>query len=380
MEQETTWVINLKKYQTEASRKEGDILKETIDKYTVSEEELFGLAQDNEYNKLTNDRQMSPFNSTERDKYKIIDDNLKIINSNLNIYGTIVSESYYDMQTSRLYNAIEYKNPAGDKIKTTYDRAITEWIMPLDISKEYDVIWIQKDLTITQPANYKIKIKGTTKFNIDDTFVISRPGSLNFYAKVIDDNNSSAGVYYCKIDETIEKYLLSIKSDWVNAKGFKMKVKNPISILNGINDNNTGFTALLYANQFIKIIYGSQEYITCMNDKLNDNEWYGIVINIGNSWEQYNVYVWETSLDSNEKIKIKFYETMRFTPEYISVDKYVINKSYSYITNIRLFKCTIEEEKQSLELLSYFSKDGDQLLIGDNADLSFSAPYISKQK
>jgi len=380
MEQETTWVINLKKYQPEASRKESDILKETIDKYTVSEEELFGLAQNAEYKKLTDDKQMSPFNSTERDKYKTLDPDLKIIASNLDIYGTIVSESFYDMKTSTLYNAIEYKNPIGDKIKNTYDRSIVEWVMPLDNSKEYDVIWIQKDLTITQPANYKIKIKGTTKFNLDDTFVISRPGALNFYAKVIDDNNATAGIYYCKIDETIEKYLLSIKSDWINAKGFKMKVKNPISILNGINENNTGFVALLQANQFIKVTYGSQEYITCLPEKLNNDEWYGIVINIGNSWEQYNVYIWETSLDSNQKIKIKFYETMRFVPEYVSVDKYVINKSDSYITNIRLFKCTIEEEKQSLELLSYFSKDGDQLLIGDNADIKFNGPYISKQK
>lgn len=381
MEQETTWAVNLRKYMPEASRREGDALKETIDKYTVSEQEIFGDAQIAEYEKLTDDKQMSPLNSTERDKYKILDDNLEILSNNIEIYGTIAAEGFYNMSTPTNYNAIEYINPSGDRIEQTYDRAITEWVMPQQVKGEYDVIWIQSDDTITSPANYKIKIKGTKRFEIDDVFVISRPGALNFYAKVIDDNHANNGIYWCKIDETIIQYLNSIKANWTEAKGYKMQVKDSITMLDGINETDTGFTVNIYANQYIKITYGSQEHIAVMNEKLNDNQWYGVVVNIGNSWEQYNVYVWEQHpSDEISKLRIKFYETLKFTPEYTTVDKYTIDKSPAYITNIRLFKTTIEEEKQAKELLSYFTKDADQALILDNADSKFSAPYISKQR
>ena len=45
-----------------------------------------------------------------------------------------------------------------------------------------------------------------------------------------------------------------------------------------------------------------------------------------------------------------------------------------------LHVATLEEEKQRDELLRYFVKDGDQLIIGDNADPKFRAPYIGQQR
>jgi len=381
MEQETTWVINLRKYMPESSRREGDELKETIDMYTVSEQEIFGGAQNAEYIKLRDDKQMSPFNSTSRDKYKILDPTLQLISNNIEFYGTIIAQGFYDMSTPTNYNAIEYINPSGDKIEENYDRAITEWIMPQTINKEYDIVWIQADITLTPPANYKIKIKTTSKFNMNDVFVIYRPGALNFYAKIIDDNYSSDGIYWCKIDQPVLNYLSSVKSNWIDTKGYKMKIKNPIVLLDGINSNLNGFTSAIYANQFIKVNYGSQEYISILKEQLNDNQWYGIVVNIGNTFNQYNVYVWEQDpTNSATKLRIKFYETLKFTPEIVLIDKYTIDKSPAFVTNIRLFKTIIEEEKQSKELLSYFTSDADQSLILDNCDGKLTIPYISEQR
>jgi hypothetical protein len=254
--------------------------------------------------------------------------------------------------------------------------------MPRSVTEEYDVIWIQKDVTITYPANYKIKVKGTKRFNLNDTFVISRPGALNFYAKVIDESNSVNGIYFCEIDSAVETHLLSISSSWASYKGYKMKVKDPIVLLDGRSSSGSGFKAAIYANQYFKVNYGTQEYILVMDDLLDDNKWYGVVVNIGNTWKQYNVYIWEQHpTDESAKLRIKYYETLRFVPEYVSITKYVVDKSPTYATNIRLFKTTIEEEKQNLELLSFFTRDSDQSLILDNCDQDLrKLPYISKQK
>jgi hypothetical protein len=386
MEQETTWLVNLIKYQPQASRKEGDNLKETIDNYTVSEGELFGELLDKEMEKLTDKKQMSPFSSTSEDKYKEMDKALKVLPYRLDLWGIVVAESIYDLNTSSIYNAVRYKNSA-DLITASCDRATTAWINPkIDLDKPYEVVplngnYITFDNTLTAPANCKIKIAGKKRFAIDDTFVLWRSESQNIYAKVIDDNHSAAGIYWCKIDQTVINHLDSIQAQWWTKPAWKMRVKNPIVLMDGINDTTTGFTISINANQYIKVKYGSQEHIAVMTEKLEEGKWYGIVVNIGNSWNQYSVYVWKPSLiDDSQKLQNIFYETMPFTAEETNVQEYSIDKANAYITNIRLFNSTIEEERQVQELLSYFSQNADKALILDNADSRFRAPYISQQR
>lgn len=407
MEQETTWVCNLIKYQPEAARKEGTNLQETIDIYTVSTEEIFGGAIDNEIKKLTDDKQMSQFNSTSQDKYKSIDASLSIIVNRITAYGTIIAESYYDLQTSAWYDAVIYKD--SDNISKSSDRAITAWFMPRTISeihKEYEVNTITEivntldpstlyeyDASLYTEANYTITLKTPISLNniqIDDTVVISRPGALNFYAKVVAISINPLQ-FHCAINPFVLEDLNEIRTDWYNQKGYKLTVKEPICIIDGTNEfGDHVFSVNIYANQYIAISYGHtycdtlnaySAYVIRMDEKLNDNEWYGIVVNIGNTWNQYSAYIWKIhETDKNAKLRNIFYETLKLYPEDIAISSYTINKSPAYLTNIRLFKCTIEEEKQSNELLSYFSQNGEQLIIGDNADPKLRLPYITRQR
>ena len=379
MEQETTWKCNLRKYQPEAARKEGDSLTQTIEQYTVSEESIFGEVIDANIAKIVDDKQFSPFNTTERDMYKIIDTSVNLIKSSqLDIFGTIVAESYYDLSISDVSVAIKY--PISDNITTSQDRSISIWTKVIPPDDEYEVEYIQADTLLTPPANYKISIKTPNQgFDIGDTFVLTRPGELNFYGTVIDIVSS---IYYVYIDQTVKTYLTSLKSNWVSARNYKMKVQEPVNILNGIDDEgNSDFIVNIYANQYIKVNYGEQEYTAILTDKMLDNEWYGIIVNIGNVWGQYNVYVWKQhDTDVGDPLQNVFYETIDFTPEAVEIEYYQINRSFSHITNIRLYGSTIEEEKMSNELLRIFIKDADKAIIADNCDPKFKAPYIGQQR
>jgi len=387
MEQETTWKLNLRKYQPKASRKEGPLLQKTIDDYTVSEAEIFGEKTASDIQKLTDDKQMSPFNSTERDKYKSMDPDLFVATSKLEMYGTVIAESFYDLGTSGYFNAVTY-NPS-DNILSTDDRCITAWTM-IDpgVVDKYEVETITYNAALTYPANYILKTK--TRINQNrvtapspgDNIEISRPGSLNFYATIIDyDASDHSNTFQVQIDDPVIDHLNSIKTTWTTAKNYKMKVQNPVSILDGINGDTSGFKVDIYANQYLKIVYGSQEHIAVITDKLLDKEWYGIIVNIGNSWGQYNTYVYKQHpSDAATKLQNIFYETMDFTPENTYVDYYSVNKSPSYLTNLRLYVSTMEEEKQMNELLSYFVPDGDQTIIADSADPRWRAPYIGQQR
>ena len=410
MEQETAWKINLRKYQPEASRKEPASLKDTIDIYTVSAEEIFGTAVDNEVKKLVDDQQFSQFNGTSEDKYKSFDVSLNTITAPISIYGTVVAESFYDLQSSAYYNALIYPNL--DLITPTTNRAITAWIQPrVTTSKEYNVQSIlpiidssgnattldpstlyQYDASLYSSANYTITVNENTPIKladiqIDNNIVISRVGALNLYAKVVAISNDPSLLFHCIINPFVLEDMIAIKQDWNIQKGYKLTIKEPISIIDGVNDFGEHVLSVnVYANQYIAISYGHSyadynAYVMKMDERINDNQWYGIVVNIGNNWKQYNTYVWtQHESDKNAKLQNIFYETLRLYPEEIAVDMYTVNKSPAYLTNLRLFSSTIEEEKQANELLSYFSKDGDQLIISDNADPRLRLPYITHQR
>ena len=417
MGQETTWKINLRKHSTEASRKEGEALKDTIDKYTVGINELFGEAINNDINKLTNDKQFSPFNSTSQDKYKTIDSSMLTISKSMEIYGTIVAQSFYDMNSPAWYNGVTYNT--SDIITKTDNRAITAWIQPRtipNINKTWEVQSIEEisfypdisqfpdvsvngqtihmiDSSLYNTANHIVTLKNTpllSNIHIDDTIVIARTGAINFYAKVIAITTNPV-TYYIAINSFVMEDLITLSPSWRTMPNYKLTTKEPISIIDGVNDFGEHILSVnIYANQYIAISYGHTyidsldsygAYVVKLDEKLLDNNWYGIVVNIGNSWGQYNVYVWEKHpTDKLAKIQTIFYETLKLYPEDVTIDNYTINKSQSYLTNLRLYNETIEEEKQSTELLSYFTQDGDKLILSDSADPIIKNPYITKQR
>jgi len=379
MEQETTWKINLRKYQPQASRREGAALTETIDKYTVSSEELFGEKTKSDVMKIVDDKQFNPNNSASRDKYKIIDPDLYIANVQLEIYGVKVAETFYDLNSSKYFDAVKYKGI--DQITTSDDRCITAWTMfDAGVLPEYVVESIILGAA-NAAANYTITLKSKHEtLQLDSYVEIYRPGALSFYAQIIAVTGSAS--YEVKIDQPVITHLSSIKANWISATNYKLKPKSPANILDGINDTEgTGFKVNIFANQYIKIKYGTQEHIAICTDKLLDKEWYGIVVNVANTFSQYNVYVYKQHpTDNVSKLQTVFYETLDFTPEMTTVEYYSINKSPSMLTNLRLYAMGMEEEKQKQDLLRYFVKDGDQLIIGDNADLKFRAPYTGQQR
>ena len=381
MEQETTWKINLRKYQPEASRREGDVLKETISKYTVSQEEIFGEKKKSDIEKIVDKKQMSPLNSTEIDVYKILDPQLTIVNSDLEIYGMKVAESFYDLSSSKYFNAVKYKGK--DIITQTTDRSITAWTMidpgVVDELSVNNITQITGDVN----SNYQISINSKhDRLQIGSYVEVYRPGALNFYAKIIDDAGSVPNSYKVWIDQPVIDHLNSIRFDWMGLSNYRLISQNPVSILDGINTTkDTGFKIDIFANQYVKIKYGQQEHIAVITDKLLNKKWYGIVVNIANTFNQYFVSIFkEHPTDSTSKLENIFYETLDLLPEETEVEFYTINKSPSLYTNLRLYATGIEEEKQINDLLRYFVKDGDQLIIGDNADIRMHAPYTGQQR
>ena len=374
MEQETTWVINLKKYQPEASRRESTALIDTIDKYTVGEEELFAIETLNEIEKLTNGKEFSQFNNTVRDKYKHLDKKLKVVLNQMNIYGTIVAESYYDLNSCSGVTAISYN--IGDVITDKNDRSLLIWVKPMTLSS---TIYNVESIIPTSTKNrFTVKITAGKNFNIGDVFNISKSGSLIMFGYVVEDLGSNN--YNIDIPNDVVNYLKNIKLDWYDARNYKMVSKNPINLISGLNTSSPSLLSVdVYSNQFIKVVLGDSVSTVVIPDRLSDGEWYGVVLNIGNSWNQYNINLYKRhQFDNDIKLQNFYSGEFNLTPSTLGISSFAINKSESYITNIRFFNTTVEDEKQSNELLTYNTKDANQGLILDNCDPLYKAPYISK--
>ena len=388
MEQETTWKCNLRKYMPEASRKESAALQDTIDQYTTSVEEIFGEAIDDNVKKLVNDQQFSQYNATSEDKYKTLDTSVNAISTSITLYGTVLAQSFYDLNSAGTDYVVNYTT--SDSISTIQDRCLVAWIYPRTIDNvnvERNVVSIipattpYTDASTLKVSNFDIRIISPDVYEAGDTFVIYRSDTINLYATVLNVKTNPV-IYECLIDTDVLTHLQSIKSNWYVLPNYKMMRKAPISVLDGVNSSDEHiFSTNVYANQYIKVNYGTQEYVVTLTDKLYDDTWYGIIINIGNTWQQYNAYVWEKhETDKDTKIKIRQYETMQFTPEEALNISYRINKSPAYLTNMRLYDATLEEEYQRDELVSYFIKDAEHIIIADQCDATLRVPYVSKQK
>ena len=91
-------------------------------------------------------------------------------------------------------------------------------------------------------------------------------------------------VYHCQIDAFVLEDIESIRLDWASLPNYKVMVKSPINLIDGTNQlQEHNFSANIYANQYLKVNYGSQTYVSKLSNKLLDNQWYGIIINIGNT-------------------------------------------------------------------------------------------------
>jgi hypothetical protein len=234
MEQVTTWKVRLKKYQPKAERREPGILSQTIDQYTVSETEIFGEAIQSDVDKLTNKQQFSPFNSTSRDLYKSLDASIRSISEEINVYGTVVADSYYDMYFTKDSSKVVQYN-INDLFTTDTDKSLTAWFsLKTFDTNVYDVNYITADTTYDPSANYKISFKTPKAFSVDDTFVIYKPGAMNIYVKVVLIDNK---IYYCQIDDKLLTHLTNIKSDWNTLPNYKMQVKPPLCLIDSESNN-----------------------------------------------------------------------------------------------------------------------------------------------
>lgn len=368
MEQETGYRVNLTKYKPTVSRREGEALKETIDNYTVSVEELFGKQIDDTIENLVDDKQTSPYNTTSEDKYKKISRSINIINKTVEMKGHIVIKSYYDLKSN--YDvAVKYIN-INDVIPKTEHRYFNSWInIPTDKSNEVLLDSIVEDSKDNINTYFILKYKGNIVLNVNDYITISR-GNIILSAKIVSLDN---GIKIA-IDNICLFKIKTMLENWSTLGGYKIKKDSPVNLLSGTFKDYDIISITLYSRKYLEIKYLDQRYLIIFNNQLENNTWNNISVNIGDI-SNVKVYAYKDDI-----VKV-FENDFVISLNNMVVDSYYIKPSNSYMSNIRLYNIGCYDDNIIEEdIISYFTKNAANGIILDNANIEFNAEYFGEQK
>ena len=123
---------------------------------------------------------------------------------------------------------------------------------------------------------------------------------------------------------------------------------------------------------------------------LGSDEWYGIVINMSNTFRELAVYIYHLDeannfnrpQDSTNDLELQFSEIRPINQAYIwDLEKpYQLRGGKLKVTNLRLWKKTVEEEQHSNILNQSLVRDAHLARIIDNAipSLSYQRYYNAR--
>lgn len=378
MEQITGYKCNLVKYQPTASRtfnideETGMSLNDTLSKYTMGIESVFGEEIKDDIEKLTSDKQLSPYLNTSKNDYSVLSKGVETIISDVYAANTLFAKSYYDFSQVSSDIAISYNT--YDNYNADTDRAYFAWVNLKQEGRNFDITSFVK----IDDNTYKIKVKTLQSIPLNSYINIIKSESLNVAAYVLDYTNDE---YTVKISDYSAKYMKSLKDKWYEIKGYKASLGSVVNIISSevVNIN-------IINRKIIVVNINDNIYEYVIEKTLDANAWYGIVVNVSNNLGKVGLNVWTQNTMYNlskeslqlDLLAINSWDLKPFTTTDF---KYSISKSKSNLTNIRVYDLVIVEPKNQVdELLSIYTKHGDKCIIVDNGDIIYNMAYIASNR
>ncbi len=380
--QVTSYKMLMETYTPEADRLLGDTLEHSIEENTVNVDKLFGKAIEDALSDLTDKPQLSNKTSTEKDEYKKITSNStestiltknakpQTISGNIEADGHIVARSYYDMNMDNDI-VVEYLN-INDIITENSIRCLSLWVninSSNSIGRLIDKIEIKgKDNSYTY-----ISISGDLRGLSENDGITLYKNSLSMSGIIycIENNEACLKIANRFIDSAEEIY-----DNWTELGNFKIKKEGKINLLTGETAENKDFQINLISKKYIEILFpNGTGVLSEIETDLDENIWYGIIINISNNELEVNVFKSLPSLTRISTVKSKIKR------ENETITRYYITKSNSYITNIRLYNIgNYDIDKQLTDLVSYIIKNNSNAIINDSADIYLGLKYYGEQR
>ena len=376
----TSYKVNCSVYKPTRSRIVGENLKESIDTNTTSLYKRFGEDIKNVIDNVSDDKQLSLYNTTTQDKHKTVTKQHNtghiitnrsinnIISKDLLFDGHIVARSYYDMEVAT-NPVVEYTQK--DSYNSESERCYSAWVNIKEFPGFTNIRQISTDMNkLGAPTGEFIYLdKYTGKRMEAGTPVIIERGNI-VICGVVDDSER----YRIKVNPRIITSLSKSLKNWTSMPGFVIRKDNIINLLNAKSDEHS-YDITVKGNNFISISCDGSEQLLQLNFKLKCDKWYSFVINYG---QTLSLDVFEGTPELKHLCGVSDVKSgIVKDSEY----EYKINSSNCYLTNIRLYDTFNKElDKQITDVVSYNTPYSSHAIINDSTDVALNKTYTGQQR
>lgn len=201
--------------------------------------------------------------------------------------------------------------------------------------------------------------------------------SRNYYemSSVLADESQSPGVIYNEISKNGVGENLSLQHWFQPSRAFDFTKAKLYTTLDGTDIEGNGL-ALKISSKNAVVRINNQDYLFKHKIIFGPDNWYSIVVNMSNTYNEVSVSIFK--LDSqnsyvNPTGPMELEEMFFGKKDMLSIQTWETDVHWSLrgaelnITNIRIFKKTIESEQKVPVLHQYVVRDAQHLLLADNA-------------
>jgi hypothetical protein len=294
-------------------------------------------------------------------------------------------EAYYKVMLYKWQDKLNVmrENPEIDAYVDSLHESLDEVLAP-EIQREYT--------EITKPLQYQtVAIGGFdhVRSHIHEKLIIETKDLTNFFTVV--------GKYYYDLPNRMTKndiavqYKLAVNRGPLENTAMTMwfmpgSSTTPDVLIDGYNSTERkGIGATLdYVETTGKTksisVFANEQYLTFDKNfpELDTTQWYSIVINHMNEYKQCSVHIWQMVYDPTKpptgqtrstQLKLVFTQVLNLNPEAIQPTNtyWMLRAGTTRITNVRVWRNSMEEEVQPITLNQFVVRDQDQALLIDNA-------------
>lgn len=412
--------------------------------YTVNTEKLFGEEVKDQEIDITKPQQFAVNSQRmDEDPIRAyLSRNLPIIESELNNNWTIVFNHYYDLD--RLFvDDPDIMNQTSPQLNNEEKDAV-RWKAPLSLSNSEErsfMCWFRlrnylDKSKLVPKASPKLSITIDT-ISTDNIIYTTYPiphkltmgNNPDGYVSILADGTRSGGF---EIIEILDQYKFKVTDNGStapgNTSGWKMQKAQKRTLIDGYHNGTGLLLDIIWSGSNIEDLKTTTNFIQTGSFRMKINnlevyspfgagisstlgnfipsadDWFGFVFNFSNVFRQYSMRVWKLTYDPDNPLTqtsdlslvhamdgITNREYTYSIAESIETDydsPFYGTNNYSYrtksspiwITNLRLFKQMVEDEKQSAILNQNVVDDARLAIIIDNAKPQLKLPKVARNR
>jgi len=379
--------VNLMKFESKSYISMSDDMEDIIDNATIEIEELLGKEIAEDQLDVTNKKQLEPKGSPwdmirvyEPEKYNTIIGEYDLCN-----YDVVVSQYYYNLnlayQRDGRSNFIQYA--LNDQLTSSNNRTFTSWLHMKETkhnSKDIKTV-VVSDLEVT--INFKY---GVPYLSVGD-WVNVVDSETSFETRLIVDSITDT--------KTVKKIVAHFESqdykdtittatpDWADIITLSASREVYHNLLNNYDyKNNEGMSLDILNTNKVRLRLNETLYDLELDDELQYNQWYGVIVNILNEFDQFSIYVYKINEANSNELTLYTYKTMTLsiTETITGLDMMYIQPSSMVMTNIRWLNQNIKTDYHSIFLNQSIVTDSSKCMIIDNAEPRSTLPYVGNIK